>query len=81
MTAQRWSEVKAVLGEVMDAPEIERAALLDQLCGSDSEMRAQVESLLALEARAGDRFRGGHCPRTSSHPGDSALAPVRAGGL
>jgi non-specific serine/threonine protein kinase/serine/threonine-protein kinase len=54
MTAARWGEVKAVLAEVLEAPADERAALLDKLCGSDAEIRANVESLLALEARAED---------------------------
>ena len=52
MTGARWGEVKAVLAAVLEAPPEKRAALIDTLCGSDGEMRASVESMLAMEARA-----------------------------
>jgi len=54
MTGVRWGEVKAVLAAVLDAPPSERPELLETLCGSNGEMRARVESLLALETRAGE---------------------------
>ena len=54
MTAQRWGEVKTVLGTVLEATAGERLALLDRLCGSDAELRAAVEELLAMEEQAGD---------------------------
>ncbi|HEV1288133.1 MAG TPA: serine/threonine-protein kinase, partial [Bryobacteraceae bacterium] len=53
MTAGRWSEVKAVLSGVLDADPTERHDLLDRLCGGDTELRTTVESLLAMESKAG----------------------------
>jgi len=53
MTAGRWSEVKAVLSGVLDADATERPALLDRLCGPDTELRTTVESLLAMESKVG----------------------------
>jgi eukaryotic-like serine/threonine-protein kinase len=52
MTAGRWGEVKAVLSGVLDADASERPALLDRLCGGDTELRTTVESLLAMESKA-----------------------------
>lgn len=52
MTAGRWSEVKTVLSGVLDAPPPERPAILDRLCGADTELRTTVESLLAMEEKA-----------------------------
>jgi tetratricopeptide (TPR) repeat protein/predicted Ser/Thr protein kinase len=52
MTPGRWSEVKVVLADVLDADVTERPAILDRLCGSDAELRTTVESLLAMESKA-----------------------------
>ncbi len=52
MTPQRWSEVKAVLSGVLDAPATERTAVLSHLCGVDADLRTTVESLLAMETKA-----------------------------
>ncbi len=46
MRPERWREVKAVLGQALDHPAAERAALLDRVCGSDGALRSEVESLL-----------------------------------
>jgi tetratricopeptide (TPR) repeat protein len=62
MTGARWGEVKAILAEVLDTPPAERGPLLERLCGSDAELRASVESLLALEAQAGDFLSSAAAP-------------------
>ena len=72
MTGARWGEVKAILAEVLEAPPAERAAVLDRLTGSDSTLRAGVESLLALEARAGDLLG------TQAAPGAALRAEPKA---
>jgi serine/threonine protein kinase len=69
MTPARWGEVKAVLAAVLETPPAERAALLDTLTGSDSAMRASVESLLALETQAADVMN------TAAAPGAALRAP------
>ncbi|MBS1857919.1 MAG: serine/threonine protein kinase [Acidobacteria bacterium] len=62
MTPGRWGEVKAILAEVLEASGAERAAVLDRLCGGDSDLRGRVESLLALETAADDVFRSQASP-------------------
>ena len=43
--------MKAVLSGVLDADPGERPALLDRLCGPDTDLRDTVESLLAMESK------------------------------
>ena len=42
--------IEAVFHDALDRPEAERAAFLDQACGTDATMREHVESLLARAA-------------------------------
>ncbi len=49
MTGPDFARVKEVLLQVMELPEVERAATLERLCGADRGLRAEVESLLAHE--------------------------------
>ena len=53
MTAARWGEVKAILASLLETDPGQRANEMERLCGSDSELRASVESLLAREEKAG----------------------------
>ncbi|WP_242108353.1 serine/threonine-protein kinase [Luteimonas aquatica] len=46
----RWRRICAVLDAVLDAPEAERARMLDAQCAGDPDLRAEVEALLAAEA-------------------------------
>ena len=69
MTAGRWSEVKAVLSGVLDADASERPALLDRLCGPDTDLRTTVESLLAMESKI-DSFD------TAALPGSHFRSPA-----
>jgi len=47
LTPNRFERVKEILLRVVDLPEAERQAVLDQACGDDRELRAEVEELLA----------------------------------
>lgn len=49
MTPERWQRIKALLADALERPPAERAAFLDEACGSDATLRAEVESLLAYE--------------------------------
>ena len=42
-----WQRVKEIVGAVLDLPPAQRAAYLDQACAQHSELRSEVESLLA----------------------------------
>jgi tetratricopeptide (TPR) repeat protein len=92
MTPERWSEVKAVLSDVLDAPPTERPAILQQRCGPDADLRTTVESLLAMEEKAeqfdtaampGSRLRGADVPsKPPSHIGNyTILHEIGRGGM
>ncbi len=49
MTQERWQKVQEVFDLVAGRAPQERAALLDQVCKEDLELRQEVESLLAWE--------------------------------
>ncbi len=47
-----WVRVKEVLALVLEQPPERRSTLLDDACGGDAALRAEIESLLAAEAGA-----------------------------
>ena len=53
-TLDDWPRVKRVLEEALALDGAERQAYVAQACGTDSGLRAQVETLLASSARAGE---------------------------
>jgi len=56
MNSERWQQVKQLLDEVILVDPMERSAHLDHSCGRDSELRNEVESLLASHEQAGTAF-------------------------
>ncbi|HWQ35216.1 MAG TPA: protein kinase [Blastocatellia bacterium] len=54
MTPERWEEVGRLYHQVLELPTEQRAAFLRRVCGSDDELRHEVESLLQAAAAAGD---------------------------
>ncbi len=46
MQESRWDKIKAIFHAASAVPAEEQAALLDQQCGGDDELRREVESLL-----------------------------------
>ena len=52
MLAERWEEVQRVYRAVQDAAPEQRADLLQEACGGDTELRREVESLLSYDKRA-----------------------------
>jgi tetratricopeptide (TPR) repeat protein len=72
MTAARWGEVKAVLAAVLDTAPADRPALLEKLCGGDSQLHAEVDALLAMETRAGEALA------TDAAPGAALLRETPA---
>jgi serine/threonine protein kinase/Tol biopolymer transport system component len=53
--ADRWRRVERIYLIVLERPETERAALLEQLCAGDAGLRAEVEGLLRVQPAA-DRY-------------------------
>lgn len=66
MNAPEWSRVKTILDAALDEPAARRAALLDTACAGDTELRREVESLLA-EAEAPDCALEQHVQRAECH--------------
>jgi len=52
MDRQRWQRIGAIFDAVAEAPQTSRAALLEQLCADDDELRSEVEALLAADAQS-----------------------------
>ena len=55
MNQERWQQVKTTVAMAMEMPETERAKLIESACGSDIELKQEVQSLLAA-ADATDSF-------------------------
>ncbi len=67
-------EVKSIFGRALEIPEsTDRAAFLQQACGGNVELRAQVEKLLAALADAGHFMNRPEMPSTvAAHSVQSA---------
>ncbi len=46
MTPDRWQQIKDLLADALERSPAERAPFLEQVCGADASLRAEVESLL-----------------------------------
>lgn len=51
-----WQRIEEIFGSVAELEPAERSGRLDHLCGSDSELRREVESLLASHEEASTAF-------------------------
>src|SRR2546425_8792634 len=47
MDPNHWKQLERIFAEAIELPESERADFLDRACGSNVEMRGEVESLIA----------------------------------
>lgn len=56
MSTERWERTKQILEEALRLPSDRRLAYLDSVCGSDRELRSEVESLIASHEQAGSQF-------------------------
>ncbi|MDJ0838813.1 MAG: serine/threonine-protein kinase [Acidobacteriota bacterium] len=54
MESTRWQQIDALLDRVMDLPNGERTAFLDEACAGDPELRRELESLIEADAGAGE---------------------------
>ena len=52
VSAERWQAIDAIFADAVERPPAERSAFVANACGTDAELRAEVESLLA--AHEGD---------------------------
>jgi len=54
MTPERWQRLKELFHRALEMGAAERAAFLKAECAGDAELRAEVESLVAADARGED---------------------------
>ena len=52
MKTDRWREVDELFAAALERPPGERAAFLDEVCGNDRELRAEVEKMLSFSEQA-----------------------------
>src|SRR6266567_2843914 len=53
MNPERWGKIESIFHKALDAEESRRAAVLDESCAGDEDLRREVESLLAHHNEAG----------------------------
>jgi serine/threonine protein kinase len=58
MTPERWQRVKEIFDHAVEGEPALRSALIREACGSDSELRQEVESLLASDTETGSLLDG-----------------------
>jgi eukaryotic-like serine/threonine-protein kinase len=56
MSSERWERTKQLLEEALRLPPEQRSGFLEPACGTDVELRSEVESLIAAHQEAGSRF-------------------------
>jgi eukaryotic-like serine/threonine-protein kinase len=56
LTPERWSRIKEVFDEASQLTGVERGQFLEITCADDTNLRNEVESLLAAEADAASRY-------------------------
>ena len=53
ITPERWERLRELICEALDREPAARAEYLERACANDSELRAQVESLIAASESSG----------------------------
>jgi predicted ATPase len=56
MSSERWERTKEILEQALRLTAEERQAYLESACGSDADLRSEVESLIASHEEAGSQF-------------------------
>jgi hypothetical protein len=79
-STDRWSRVAALFHEARQRQGRERAAFVEEACGADSELKAELEGLLGADAGA-DGFLGDASPAVASLLLDEAAAVMPAGAM
>jgi tetratricopeptide (TPR) repeat protein len=59
MTRERWQTVRKALERALELAPAERSTYLDEACGTDAELRTEVESLLQADQQATQAFLAG----------------------
>jgi serine/threonine-protein kinase len=77
--AEAWARLSPLLDELLELPPAERARRLDEACAGDAALKAQLERLLAADARAGRFLDSSAAAGFEELAGDQAATPARLG--
>jgi len=77
MNPERWRQIRGVFDHAVALPVAERVSYLDSACASDSDLRSEVESLLASNSQAEAGFL--NVPAVNLAKPTPNLAPARVG--
>src|SRR5260370_1318871 len=53
MERERWGKIESIFHKALEAEDSRRAAVLEESCAGDEDLRREVESLLAHHSEAG----------------------------
>jgi serine/threonine protein kinase len=79
MTPERFEQIGEILEKALSLESARREAYLDQACGEDSELRREVDSLVAAHEQAGSDFLNVPAFDASGTKENPERVPVRAG--
>lgn len=79
MTPERWQQVRQVLSAVVALPANLRKDFLETSCGGDTELHAEVESLLVAHEQAQSQFLETPVINLRSLPASVPVVATRAG--
>ncbi len=77
MNSERWQQVRQVLDQAIAVSDAARPAFLERICSGDSELQAEVESLLRSHQEAGTEFL--QQPAAHLNAAAAVAAKVRVG--
>jgi serine/threonine-protein kinase len=79
MDADRWAHIQQLCHEALERDTEEQAAFLESACGSDQDLRREVESLLAHRHEADTFIEAGAMDAAAQAlAADGALNPAKA---
>ncbi len=93
MSSERWERIKEILEQALRLQPERRRSYLDSACRGDTDVRGEVESLIASHKEAGSQFLGASAPEVLQLTPPRALAsgkrlgpyeilsPLGAGGM
>src|ERR1051325_5848851 len=77
MNAERWAKIEEIYHAAVVRDAAGRTAFLESACGSDTQLREEIESLLRRESRAGDFLESGSRTTTQASTLPTEFGPYR----
>ncbi len=74
MTPERWKQIDSIFREAVRLEGEKRLSYLDKVCQGDSDLRLEVETLLANDQKTGSPLEGSALSALNTEQLDSAMA-------